>query len=239
MKKILLAIVALGFLTVGAAEHNHEHHEHHEHHSHAKADFRAVSPDKAEILQKGDKNAYCQICGMTLTMFYRTNHAATINGEVHQYCSLHCLLEEAMLKKVEPKDIKVVDNVTLKFMDANKAFYVVGSKQPATMDSVSKYAFSSEDEAKKFIKEFGGEIMSFPEVRKKTQAGLEKSVQEVKQRQAKAAKMGEKIYNKVCQKTDKKFSSTAEAKAFVTKNKLCGDLKGKKLQQVGLYLSKR
>lgn len=239
MKKLLfvISVLALGFLSVNAAEHNH--HDHHKHHAQGKADFRAVSPDKAEILQKGDSNAYCPICGMTLTMFYRTNHAATINGEVHQYCSLHCLLEEAMVKKVEPKDIKVVDNVTLKFMDANKAFYVVGSKQPATMDSVSKYAFSSEDEAKKFIKEYGGEIMSFAQVREKTQADLEKSVQEVKQRQAKAAKMGEKIYNKVCQKTDKKFSSTAEAKAFVTANKLCGDLKGKKLQQVGLYLSKR
>lgn len=241
-RRVFMTMVAVyGISMAYGAEHKHHHHEDgHKHHNHGDPkDFRAVSPDKAEILQKSDTSAFCSVCGMTLTMYYRTNHAATVNGEVHQYCSLHCLLEEAYEKKIEPKDIKVVDNVTLKFMDANKAYYVVGSKQPATMDSVSKYAFSSEDEAKKFAKEYGGEIMRFDQVRKATQANLVKSIEEIRARQAKMAKMGEKIYNKVCKKTSERFKTTGEAKAYLVSNKLCGDLKGKKLQQVGLFLSGR
>ena len=41
------------------------------------------------------------------------------------------------------------------------------------------------------------------------------------------------------EKTDVKFTSVAEAKAYITKNKTCGEMKGKELQAVGLYLGRR
>jgi hypothetical protein len=53
------------------------------------------------------------------------------------------------------------------------------------------------------------------------------------------AKKGEMLYGKMCQKTDKKFVSTAEAKSFIMSNHLCQGLNGKQMQAVGLYLKNR
>ncbi len=61
----------------------------------------------------------------------------------------------------------------------------------------------------------------------------------IAQKQADMAKNGEMIYNKMCKKTDKKFNSIAEAKAFVMSNNLCENIKGTELQAVGIYLGKR
>lgn len=59
------------------------------------------------------------------------------------------------------KNPKVVDIVSLEFMDATKAYYVVGSKKSGTMSKVSKYAFKNKEDAQKFQNEFGGDIMDF------------------------------------------------------------------------------
>ncbi|WP_458701018.1 nitrous oxide reductase accessory protein NosL [Sulfurospirillum sp. 1307] len=201
--------------------------------------FRAVPMDKAEILQSGKTKMFCNVCGMTLPMFYKTNHAADIDGKTHQYCSIHCMFEEAMSKGVEVKNPRVVDNDTLKFMDATKAYYVVGSKQPGTMSAVSKYAFGTKSGAENFVKKFGGKIMSFNEVATLVKKNLKKEIAMIKKRQAKAAKKGMKIYNEMCKKTDKRFDNPALAKSYIKMNKLCGKLKGKPLQQVALYLSNR
>ena len=124
--------------------------------------FQTVSKDKAIILQKGEHKDSCSVCGMKLPMFYKTNHVATTNsGEVHQYCSIHCLVDEKDIKKTSLKDIKVVDTKTLKFIDAKSAFYVVGSKKKGTMSMVSKYAFSNNNDAKEFQNKYGGRVVDF------------------------------------------------------------------------------
>jgi hypothetical protein len=43
----------------------------------------------------------------------------------------------------------------------------------------------------------------------------------------------------MCKQTNKKFNSTAQAKAYLKSTKLCGDIKGKKLQAIGMYLAQR
>jgi hypothetical protein len=53
------------------------------------------------------------------------------------------------------------------------------------------------------------------------------------------AKKGEMMYGKMCQKTDKKFTTTAEAKAFIVESKLCKNLNPKQMQAIGLYLKNR
>lgn len=202
------------------------------------ADFRAVAKKDAQILQKGEAKDYCPICGMTLSLFYKTNHSAVIDGKTRQYCSIHCMLHEISGSKKKATDLKVIDNESLKFIDVKDAYYVVGSKQPGTMSSVSKYAFKTQEKADKFAKAYAGEVMRFDEVKKKVLASLKKEMQATKKRRAKAKKMGAKIYKSVCKKTDKRFASTALAKAFILKNNLCGKLRGKKLQVVGIYLTK-
>lgn len=219
MKKILLGLVALTLML-------------------SAGNYRAVPVEKAEILQSGKTKMFCGVCGMTLPMFYKTNHAATVDGKTHQYCSIHCMFEEALKKGIEVKDPKVVDNSTMKFIDATKAYYVVGSNKPATMSTQSKYAFGTKKAAENFAKKFGGKVMPYSEVATLVKTNLKKEMAMIKKRQAKAAKKGQKIYEEMCKQTDKRFASPAEAKAYIKQNKLCGKLKGKPLQQVGLFLSR-
>ena len=47
------------------------------------------------------------------------------------------------------------------------------------------------------------------------------------------------MYEKMCKKTNKIFTSTAQAKVFLKSSKICGNIKGKKLQAIGMYLVHR
>jgi len=220
MKKIVLILVGLSlFLSAG--------------------NFRAVPMDKAQIVQEGKAKKFCNVCGMTLPMFYKTNHTAEVNGKTHQYCSIHCMFEEAMTKGIKVKNPQVVDNDTLKFISTADAFYVVGSKKPGTMSTISKYAFGTKSSAEAFAKKFGGKIMRYAEVSKMVQNGLAKEIAMIKKHQAKAAKMGAKIYKKMCKQTDERFENAALAKVFIKEHKLCGKLKGKPFQQVALFLANK
>ena len=201
--------------------------------------FQSVSMKKATILQDGKAKMFCHVCGMTLPMFYKTNHAATSAGHAKQYCSLHCLTEDKIKNHADLKDIKVVDVKSLKFIDVSNATYVVGSSIKGTMSKKSKYAFAHKADANKFAKRFGGKVTNFDGAYGVASKGLEKEMKMIAKKQAKMAKKGEMMYHKMCKKTDLKFKSTAEAKAFVKSSKICGDMKGKKLQAVGIYLGRR
>jgi len=201
--------------------------------------FQTVNPNEATLVQTNKTKKFCPICGMTLPMFYKTNHSSTHNGEAKQYCSIHCVVEDKEINKSDLKDIKVVDIKSLKFINVSEAFYVVGSKKKGTMSMVSKYAFANIDDASRFAKENGGKVMDYNAAYAEAKKDFPKDSMMITKKQTKAAGMGEKIYNKMCKKTDKKFSSTAEAKAYINENKLCGDIKGKKLQAIGIYLGKR
>jgi len=200
--------------------------------------FQAVPAEKATLLQEGKAKAFCPECGMTLPMFYKTNHAATVDGKVKQYCSIHCVVEDTK-KGSKLTDIKVVDVTSLKFIAVDKAFYVVGSAKKGTMTMVSKYAFASKADAQAFAKANGGEVVDYKGAYKAAEGDFDKDSKMVAKKQAMMTKKGEMIYGKMCQKTDKKFTTTAEAKAFIVENKLCKDLNAKQMQAVGLYLKNR
>jgi len=136
----------------------------HNHNSHKTSKmFQSVDIKQAILLQSGKNKQNGAVCGMNLPMFYKTNHSATVNGEVKQYCSIHCLTEDLKLKKLPLKDIKVVDTNTLKFIEAAKALYVIGSNKKGTMSPISKYAFKKKYDAENFQKKYGGEIKNFEE----------------------------------------------------------------------------
>ncbi len=200
--------------------------------------FQSVSKEKATLLQDGKAKVFCPECGMTLPMFYKTNHAATVDGKVKQYCSLHCLAED-LQKGTKLTEMKVVDVTTLKFIPVEKAIYVVGSRKKGTMSAVSKYAFAKKADAEAFAKANGGKVTDFNGALKAAKAEFAKDSQMIAKKQAMMAQKGKMMYGKMCQKTDKKFASTAEAKAFIVSNELCKGLNGKQLQAVGLYLKNR
>ena len=200
--------------------------------------FQAVSPNKATILQEGESKLYCPKCGMTLPMFYKTNHAADVDGKTTQFCSIHCLAE-AMADGGKVTNIKVVDNTTLEFIEVIKAWYVFGSSKPGTMSMTSKYAFGKKSDAEKFAKEFGGKVMTYYDVLDSVKASLANESAMVKKKQAMVAQKGEMMYNNMCTPIDVNFSSTAEAKTYLMNEKPCGDIKGMKLQAIGIYLNLR
>ncbi len=157
--------------------------------------FQSVPFKDATLLQKGNNKESCPTCGMKLPMFYKTNHAATHKHENMQFCSLHCLADELYNNKKELTDIKVVDTNSLKFIDAKKAFYVIGSKKQATMSKVSKYAFSSKGAAIGFSKRYGGEVMNFKDAYKEALKDFKKGNKSSSHSQkAKALKPDELLY---------------------------------------------
>jgi len=231
MKKILLILLALGTLATFAQAEE------------AKPKtmtkmFQTVPAAEATILQEGKAKMFCSECGMTLPMFYKTNHAATVDGKVKQYCSIYCIVEDTK-KGSKLTDIKVVDVTTLKFIAADKASYVVGSGKKGTMTMVSKYAFANKADAEAFAKENGGDVVDYAAAYKTAENDFSKDNTMVSKKQTMMAGKGEMMYGKMCQKTDKKFATTAEAKAFMVENKLCKDLNPKQMQAIGLYLKNR
>lgn len=225
--KVALLTTLLTTLLYGMGESNNQ------------VDFRAVSKHEATNVQSGKHKDFCPVCGMTLHNFYKTNFAANANGVEKQYCSIICLVEDEIVNNQKMKNIRVVDNSTMKMIDATKASFVVGSNKPATMSSVSIYGFGTLDGAKSFAKEGGGDVKTFDEVYKMVKSTQAQDMAATKERQAKAAKMGEMIYNKMCSKTDKKFKSVAETKSYLEESKICGNISDKQLQVVGLYLIQR
>ena len=125
------------------------------------AKFQTVPASKAILVQQGEMKSSCAMCGMNLVMFYKTSFIATVDGKKKQYCSLHCLAHDMKNHHNSLKDIKVVNTNSLKFIDAKRAYYVVGSSKKGTMSKVSKYAFSTLNAASKFAASYNGVVMDF------------------------------------------------------------------------------
>ena len=200
--------------------------------------FQSVPAQKATILQKGEAKMFCPKCGMTLPMFYKTNHAADVNGVTKQYCSIHCLVEDKE-SGAPLKNIRVVDVETLQFIPVEKAWYVVGSDVKGTMSMTSKYAFGSKEAAEAFAKKHGGKVTDFAGAYAEAKKDFARDNAMISKKQAMMTEKGAMIYAKKCKPTDKKFTSPAEAKAFVVEQGLCRGLNPKQLQAVGLFLSRR
>ncbi len=192
------------------------------------------------LLQKGKEKNWCHICGMNLKMFYKTNHAIKLkDGKVRQYCSIRCLAIDYPKIKDNIKDILVVDAKSGRFVDANKAFYVVGSKIKGTMSKVSKIAFLKKEDAKEFQKRFGGRVVTFEEAFKVTNENLQSDIAMLeKKKKMMIFPRGKMIYKKMCKKKidADNFATIGELKSYLLDSKICGDLKGKKLQMLALYI---
>jgi len=190
------------------------------------------------LVQKGEQKLWCNVCGMNLKMFYKTSHSAKVDGdEMHQYCSIRCLVVDAKKYHIDFEKVKVVDAKTQKFIVARDAFYLVGSKVKGTMSRVSKLAFAKESDAKALKKRYKGHIVSFYDALKLAKESLQKdNTMLAKKKSKKVYPMGEKIFKKRCnQKIDvKNFSAINELKVELKKS--CKKLSEKQLQMSALYL---
>ncbi|OQX60309.1 MAG: hypothetical protein B5M52_00370 [Helicobacteraceae bacterium 4484_230] len=200
--------------------------------------FQSVEPEKAILLQSGKNKLYCSNCGMNLIKFYRTSHAMKqVDGTIHQYCSIHCLAEA---NSEISADTQVVDAKNLNFILAMDAFYVVGSSKKGTMTANSKYAFSTEEDAKAFVKKYGGEIMGFPDAVQIAADDLYSDNIMIGKKRSKMAAKGEKMYKSICRHTPLAvFDSISDAKTYIVNSNICGQLDDKKYQAIALYLTSK
>ena len=200
--------------------------------------FQTVEAKDATLVKTDSAKEFCNVCGMHLTKYYKTNHVAEFkNGHKEQYCSLHCLAEVHKNYADKIKIIQVVDTNSLKLIDATKAFYVVGSSKEGTMSSVSEYAFLTKEEALKFQKEFGGEIHNFDETLKLSKERLNKDNQTLDEKRIPMAIKGKKIFETMCEgKLEKEFNSIGEAKQYLIDNNVCKNLNPQMMQAVAIYL---
>lgn len=206
----------------------------------AHGDFSKKASNSPELVQEGKSKSWCPVCGMSLKNFYKTSHTAhTKEGEPTQYCSIRCLVLDHQNRQTDLSRAKVVDIKSEKLIPVQEAYYVVGSKVPGTMSKVSKLAFKSEDEAKKFAKKMGGEIKRFDEVFKMAEASLQNDIAMTNAKRAKKMyPMGKKLFASKCDArliNPNKFNYINEIKPVL--KKICHkDLKEKQLQAVALYL---
>ncbi|MBJ6724346.1 nitrous oxide reductase accessory protein NosL [Geomesophilobacter sediminis] len=117
----------------------------------------------------------CAQCGMDRGSFARGRVLVTYSdGTTSGFCSLHCAAES---EKHHPEktvtSFKVADYVSSALIDAKSATWVVGGNQRGAMTAVPKWAFASEDEARKFIAVNGGKTASFDEALKAAESELE------------------------------------------------------------------
>lgn len=200
--------------------------------------FQTVEAKDATLIKTDSSKEFCNVCGMHLTKYYKTNHTAEFkNGHKEQYCSLHCLSEVHKDYEQKIKNIQVVDTNSLKLIDAKKAFYVVGSSKEGTMSSISEYAFLTKIEAEKFKKEFGGEIHTFEETLKLSKDKLDKDNEILDEKRVPLAIKGKKIFESMCDVNQiKEFNSIGEAKQYLIDNNTCKNLDSSMLQAVSIYL---
>ncbi|SFV52878.1 Nitrous oxide reductase maturation protein, outer-membrane lipoprotein NosL [hydrothermal vent metagenome] len=202
--------------------------------------FSKVASIEPTLTQKGASKKWCSICGMNIKMFYKTSHTSKLpNGTDRQYCSIRCLVVDMQKHKIDLADIKVVDVNSQKLIDANRAFYVIGSDIKGTMAKISKLAFATKDEAEKFAKEHGGEVTDFATVLKRAKESLKSDIAMINMKKKKMMHpMGAKLFKKKCQQTinPTDFVAINALKSAIVENKLCKPLKEKQLQAVALYL---
>ena len=199
--------------------------------------FQTVEPKDATLVKTDSSKEFCNVCGMHLTKYYKTNHTAEFkNGHKEQYCSMHCLAEVHKNYADKIKFIQVVDTNSLKLIDAKKAFYVVGSSKEGTMSQISEYAFLNKEDAIKFKNDFGGEIKSFEETLKTSKDNLTNDNKILDEKRIPMAKKGKKIYETMCKTTTQEFNSIGEAKQYLIDNSSCQNLDAQMLQAVSIYL---
>lgn len=195
---------------------------------------------KPVLVQHGEGKEWCPVCGMKLSMFYKTSHASTLkmNGRKRQYCSIRCLAVDMEEYGINEKDIRVVDAKTQKLIDVSRAYYVVKSSVPGTMSMVSKIAYRNKGDAQEHVKKYGGEIVDFKTALSMAKGSLKADRQMTrKKKEKKIYGMGKKIFKKKCSKSidPTEYIEINELKDAMAKG-LCKPLKEKQLQMAALYL---
>jgi nitrous oxide reductase accessory protein NosL len=126
-----------------------------------------TAPDPEPRKNELEKYPKCPYCGMDRKQFNRTRHLIWYSDDrVDGTCSVHCTaLALSVNMDLAPKAIYAADagakDEVKPLIDADKAFFLVGSKLPPVMSRTSKYAYASRETAEAVKAEQGGEVTDF------------------------------------------------------------------------------
>lgn len=144
-----------------------------------------------------DYSGQCPNCGMVRSMWARTWFTFENSEGKSQACSFHCLADMALKSGEDPKNVRVALYLNPKKMiPAEQAFFVVGSNAKGTMTMKSKIALTSKDEAEKFSKSCGGEIVGFRQALTMAKAGIAKEKAMLLEKRLKKGVIVEPLDNK-------------------------------------------
>jgi nitrous oxide reductase accessory protein NosL len=113
-----------------------------------------------------EKPANCQVCGMDRYTFASSRTVITYSDKsVVGTCSINCAHNDVASKKtLKIVLLQVADHDTRKLIDAKKAFWVIGGKEPGVMTGTAKWAFADRKRAEAFVGSQGGQLAGFEAV---------------------------------------------------------------------------
>ena len=148
-------------------------------------------------IEAKEEPKWCPLCGMNLKMYHQTNNRLTLSdGSKIQTCSLFCAAQVYEKRAAEIDQWEVVDYETKIFIDAKKAHWLIGSDIPGVMTAVSKLAFLTMEEAKKYQKKHGGTTGTFDDVLNRTLSDMGSDRKMIMVRVAEGAKTGKDLAGK-------------------------------------------
>jgi nitrous oxide reductase accessory protein NosL len=115
----------------------------------------------------------CDNCGMDRNKWARTRYEFQNSKGSFYTCSIHCVAVMGIKIKEEVRNVKVAEYLRPeKMLDADRAFFVVGSTAPGTMTAKSKIAFSTKEEADKFAARYGGIVTNYEGALNEAKTGI-------------------------------------------------------------------
>src|SRR4030065_1787164 len=115
-------------------------------------------------IEAKEESRWCPLCGMDLKMYHQTSNRLTFSdGTKVQTCSIFCAAQFYEKRPTEIDQWEVVDYETKGWIDARKAKWLIESDIPGVMTAVSKLAFLSMEDVKKYQKKYGGTLGTFGE----------------------------------------------------------------------------
>jgi nitrous oxide reductase accessory protein NosL len=137
---------------------------------------------------------WCPLCGMDLKMYHQTSNRLTFSdGTKVQTCSIFCAAQFYEKRPTEIDRWEVVDYETKGWIDARKAKWLIESDIPGVMTAVSKLAFLTMEDAKKYQKKHGGTIGTFDDALNRTLSDLGSDRKMIMAKVANMAKMGKDL----------------------------------------------
>ena len=204
------------------------------------ADFSKKATVIPKLVQDGVEKNWSPMTGLKISDFYKTSYISKLksNGRYRQYASFSGLVLDSVENGIDMNYIKALDAKKQIYIDAKKAYFLIGSSITPTFGDIAILAFKNKKDALDYSQKYGGKITNFDITFKTIKKNLNSSMAYMQNiYKKKQYPMGERVYKKKCKKIDlSDFIEINELKAQISNGNICGSLSEKHLQALVLYL---